>query len=318
LVAALSNDWHVGIWDLTTHRLLHILEVTPGSHSDNSALSFSPDGRQLAFSAGHEASLWGVVTGEPLKRWPLPEGLVDYVAFSKDNRLLLFRDEQTTAIVGRAAHNRPAGRSWIYRIRNLTGAEPLTPIAEIQDFLKTENGRCSPDGAYLVLEGWVGSIGRRSRSANLYSGQSGAKIAPLRPANGKPWTRAAFSFDPGGTILSCEFHTDEWQTSLLELPSRRLVRQLDVCEYRLGPEAKRWVRAFEHFWDAAAAFTLFERERDGPLVSFVLDSDQVNGAFSAQFSRTGTHLVWGNSNGTVTVVDLVEVQRRLAAIGLGW
>ena len=33
MVGALSNDWHVGIWDRTTHRLLHVLEVTRGPMS---------------------------------------------------------------------------------------------------------------------------------------------------------------------------------------------------------------------------------------------------------------------------------------------
>ncbi len=51
LVAGLSNDWHVGIWDRATHRLRHVLEVTPGSHTDNAALAFSPDGRRFAFTS---------------------------------------------------------------------------------------------------------------------------------------------------------------------------------------------------------------------------------------------------------------------------
>ena len=29
LVAALSNDWQVGIWDRESRRLLHVLEVLP-------------------------------------------------------------------------------------------------------------------------------------------------------------------------------------------------------------------------------------------------------------------------------------------------
>jgi len=32
----------------------------------------------------------------------------------------------------------------------------------------------------------------------------------------------------------------------------------------------------------------------------------------------GLHVVWGNRDGTVSVVDLVKVQQRLAEIGLGW
>ena len=35
-------------------------------------------------------------------------------------------------------------------------------------------------------------------------------------------------------------------------------------------------------------------------------------------TAAGTQLAWGNIDGTVTVADLNEVQRRLAAEGLGW
>ncbi len=81
LVGALANDWRVGIWDRASRRLLHVLEVTRGSFPDNAALAFSPDGKQFAFSADHEASLWDVVTGELVKTWKIPEGLSDRLAF---------------------------------------------------------------------------------------------------------------------------------------------------------------------------------------------------------------------------------------------
>jgi hypothetical protein len=35
-------------------------------------------------------------------------------------------------------------------------------------------------------------------------------------------------------------------------------------------------------------------------------------------SSSGLHLLWGNPGGTVTLVDLVEVNRRLSEIGPGW
>ena len=59
-----------------------VLEVTPGFFVDNAALAFSPDGRRFAFSAGQEAALWDVATGELTKTWKLPPGLADRLAFS--------------------------------------------------------------------------------------------------------------------------------------------------------------------------------------------------------------------------------------------
>ena len=67
---------------------------------DNAALAFSPDGRRLAFSAGHEASVWDVMTGEQVKSWRLSEGLGDRLAFPGPNRLLLFRVETESGELG--------------------------------------------------------------------------------------------------------------------------------------------------------------------------------------------------------------------------
>ena len=39
---------------------------------------------------------------------------------------------------------------------------------------------------------------------------------------------------------------------------------------------------------------------------------------TSAFNPAGTHLAWGNADGTVTVGDIGEIQRRLAAVGLGW
>jgi WD40 repeat protein len=158
LVAALSNDWHVGIWDRATHRLFHVLEVTPGIHPDNAALAFSPDGRQLACSAGREASLWDVATGEAIKTWRLPAGLVDQMAFNEPNRLLLFREETETGEVGPFSEFDPIKYPRVCRVRDLLGREPLKPLAEIRDCnLHVFHAACSPDGRYYVVEGKGGS-----------------------------------------------------------------------------------------------------------------------------------------------------------------
>jgi hypothetical protein len=36
------------------------------------------------------------------------------------------------------------------------------------------------------------------------------------------------------------------------------------------------------------------------------------------FSADGSHLAWGNVDGTVTVCDIQRVRQRLAEVGLGW
>ena len=154
LVCALSDDWHVGLWDRASHRLLRVLEVAPGFHADNAALALSPDGQRFAFASGREASLWNVTTGEALRTWKLPDGLVDQIAFYGPKQLLLFREETESGTVGPSANFDPIMYPRVCRVRDLLGLEPLKPLAEIRDFnLHVLHAACSTDGRYYVVEG---------------------------------------------------------------------------------------------------------------------------------------------------------------------
>ena len=112
--------------------------------------------------------------------------------------------------------------------------------------------------------------------------------------------------------------TDNTGALLLELPSRAVLRQLDNYPNCLGARAERWFIESEGTADQPYALRLFGPDREEPLLNLVLDTGDHVGIYTAQFSRDGLHLVWGSPDGAVTVVDLVEVQRRLAALGLGW
>jgi hypothetical protein len=64
---------------------------------------------------------------------------------------------------------------------------------------------------------------------------------------------------------------------------------------------------------------LWERGRKDPLIGIPLDSPAHAGQPNlVQFGPDGRHVAWGNVDGTVTVCDLEEVQKRLTEIGLGW
>jgi eukaryotic-like serine/threonine-protein kinase len=318
-VGALSNDWNVGIWDRRTHRLLHTFEVTPGSQVDNAALAFSPDGQAFAFSAGAEATMWDMTTGKPNRIWKLPPGLVENIAFSEGNRLLLSRVETKSGEVGPFGQINPVTHPRICRIRNLLGSEPLKPIAEINDCnLHVYGAFCSSDGRYYVVDGIGGSPGNATRMAILYNGATGETIGKLPGQNLVKRGTAAVAFDTTGTVLGFKSPNADDACLLLELPSRAVLRQLEVIPSSLGPRAERWLQLSGATADQPTVVTLFQQDKSNPLINFVVDDENANiGSFS-KFSPDGLHLVWGNTNGTVTVVDLVEVQRRLAEFGLGW
>ena len=320
LIAALSNDWHVGIWDRASRRLLQVLEVTPGFHTDNVGLAFSPDGRRFGFSAGHEASLWEVATGEAIKTWTLPAGLVNQIAFMDLNRLLLFRVETETGEVGPFSAYHPTQYPRVCRVRDLLGVEPLKPLAEIRDCNRhVFHAACSPDGRYYVVEGKGGSAGKVARVANLYEGPTGKRLGALPTQRPMNEDAASFDFDPTGTVLSFVYASKNgWRTLLLEIPSRAVLSEMEGFPDCLGPKAKRWLMTSDATADQPAALTLFEQGRQEPPVKFALGHETTGGIGKAQFSPDGLHLVWGDPDGGVTVVDLVEVNRRLSELGLGW
>src|SRR5207245_1336884 len=71
LIAAQTDSWDVAVWERRSGRLLHVLEVPPGPHSDNASFAFSADGSRLVFSSGEHATMWKVATGEQLAQWKL-------------------------------------------------------------------------------------------------------------------------------------------------------------------------------------------------------------------------------------------------------
>src|SRR5262249_5253527 len=93
LVAALSHNWKVAVWDWKAGRLLHVFEVPSGLFADNATLAFNADSTRMAFVSGTRATLWEVASGKVLDSWDLPWGLVERLAFHPDGKLLLLRTE---------------------------------------------------------------------------------------------------------------------------------------------------------------------------------------------------------------------------------
>lgn len=131
---------------------------------------------------------------------------------------------------------------------------------------------------------------------------------------------ASFSFDPTGGVLNYFYEptAEGSRAYFLEMPSLAVLRQFDQAPYCLGPRAKRWLLASPVTADQPGALSLFDQELPDPLIRFLPDLGGAPWTGRPRFSPDGLHLVWGNPSGAVTVVDLVEVNRRLSEIGLGW
>ena len=109
------------------------------------------------------------------------------------------------------------------------------------------------------------------------------------------------------------FHGPDPHPILVEMPSGRYMGLSPI----IGPigidhQARRWIAQASdgsrtQLYDRGGR-VLLDRLPDEPWSS------------SPQFSPDldGRYLIWGNRSGAVTVADLVEIQRRLTGLGVGW
>ena len=49
-LAALSQQWEVGVWDVKSGKLLHVFLPRPGGWADNAGLAISDDNKTLALT----------------------------------------------------------------------------------------------------------------------------------------------------------------------------------------------------------------------------------------------------------------------------
>lgn len=58
-LAALSDDWHLAVWDLVRRHVLFVFQTPKGELADSAGGCFDADGDRFAFATGREACLEG-------------------------------------------------------------------------------------------------------------------------------------------------------------------------------------------------------------------------------------------------------------------
>jgi WD40 repeat protein len=312
-IAALEHGWQLGIWERDTGRLRWIFETPRGLFADNAGLAFSPENRQVVFATNGEAALWDLDTGRRLRKWDLPPALVDELAFLDPDHLMLLRIETEDGKRVPDSNAHPTAHPRVARLRNLLGPEPLRPIAEIRDYnWYVQQGVVAPDGSAFILSGFSGRSGNLVRSTSAYASASGKKLWTI-PSEVPPsaWM-VGFQFDPTGRFLS--LNNDRRDVSqLLAMPDRTYLGIQLPGSHILGPAARRWLMRSDSSAGVGGSWYLWERGRKEPLLEL-----EMREAGPARFDRDGRLAVFGQTDGTVTICDLAEVQKRLAEVGLGW
>jgi serine/threonine protein kinase/WD40 repeat protein len=322
LVAALSVDWRVGIWDRRTGRLLRLLDVPQGIFADNAGLAISPDNRRFAFSAGTETRLWNFTAGRQDRSWKLNPGLGDCLTFLGPDQVLLARFETRKGAEvpgGGDATKHPL----VARCYRLSDRGPITPVAEIADFgLDVRQTALSADGRVLVLSGLGCRLDEKTarplvdennlpqgvyRSVRAYDPASGARLwAYTFPGDAK----GNFKVRPDPTVswlyVSHELTEDIWIGELCNAMTGARISEPNSMG-NLGPDARLWT---------SDRLTVRERGRATPMVT--LDPDELQSCITNGFSDDGRLFAIGTREGAVLVFDLDQVQRQLATVGLGW
>src|ERR1043166_2785402 len=80
-LAALSDEWQLGIWDTSSHGLVALFETPIGDSADIAGGAFDASGKRFAFATGQEACLFDLTTSATIQRWRLEEGSCDQVQF---------------------------------------------------------------------------------------------------------------------------------------------------------------------------------------------------------------------------------------------
>ena len=288
-LAALSDNWHLAVWEIDSGRLVFLFDSPIGVTADNAAGCFDASGDRFAFATGREARLYDLGTGAVLQRWSLADGMADQLQSDDRGRLLLLRRERAS---------KP--RRWIWRLLEL--AESAHPILLHE---QTETNWSALDMAFpaggnrfLVWNGWPAETRQIIRAIDATSGREVWKAA-----TGQPSGDLRICLDPSGRSFGY------WT---YELSHMRLMRLSDFEEIgttkdrcqAIGPSGERYFVRDE--WLLLDRPDLKDR--------IPLGTDWRALSFVSAFSPNGKLLAQGTEEGVVLVVDIQATRHQLSTL----
>jgi WD40 repeat protein len=299
-LAALANNWEVGIWNLASNRLEHLIRVPQGISADNAGLAFSQDDKLFAFATSGGATLRDVRTGVELKSWRLPQGLQEHLWFDSTGRLFLFQWDWPLATPGRCV------------VRDLSRTNYLEPLHSFRFFDGRIFDSClSSDGQVLAI---CGSRFRGSQTNHVLSvinPQTGQLLCSLPAPN--TGNGDSFSLDASGRLLGYSNEGGKGM-DLFEIPSGRLIGHFDGRASEVSPGAA-WLACRLDPGNSMVGVRVWQRE--SPQRSVVLGAG-LWAPDGPKFSPDGRFIAWGTTEGTVLVTEMAEAFLRMQQLGLGW
>lgn len=301
-VAAVSMAWEIGVWDLASGFLLHVLQGSHGYTADNCGLAFSPDGESLAFSAGRAAQLWNLNSGRLMACWSLPPGLVDALAYPRTNALYLLRFERSEPDAFPPSDPLTSGPSRVCRLRNLMDPPPSAPFVELLDFERgCLSAEASADGAFLAVEGRGAKTGRFVCAIATAS----SKVI-WRASSVNPYPVGSITFGSYGALLCYSEDGTNWIARDLHTMATQPLRTPKPAA--IGPEP-------------GFAAKLNGPSEGGPSLTLLGGSaDPLNVALPEEpshlprFDAKGGSVAWGTLSGSLVVCHPSYVSTRLEGL----
>jgi serine/threonine protein kinase/WD40 repeat protein len=311
-LAALAQNWEIGLWDLETGQLQAKVDVPAGVHADNAGLAFSSDGRKLAYSVGAplkgEARLWETEKLKELERWSLSPGLQNKLVFDRDNALWLFQVE-----LKNGQYLPDSAFDWrlhprVCRIRNLSADDPQMVHAEITDFNRhVYLAVAASDGQHVAVEGKGGPAGEH-RWAKIIALKTGEIIWSQSLHRQTP--SGSLSLEPSGNVVYYA-PTDTLPMIGISIPEGKAIGRIHLWPHAVADGA-RYLGVIHN--GPTRKCSIHRRNEAMSFVNLLPDS----GVGTLVFDRARDRLAWGSTEGAIVVCDLAEAQRRLKHLGLEW
>jgi hypothetical protein len=295
-VAALSQDWRVGVWDFDTGRLRYAWDVPVGWTADNADLAFDEEAGAVLFVSGRHATRWDLATGAKTGGWSLPLGLNDNLVVRPGRLPLLVRREGRDPTVRGAA---------VIRWRALGEPGAMKELFSVPAPPNIQAALMDVAGKYLTVVSSESEA--RNWHLHLYAGDTG-KLLPLPDAAPKDRVSGRVN-GPGTRLLVYQDVGNRGAAYVYRLPELTLqaVRTEDLAEV----DATGSVGLTTGGDHSAHYLTLVQVEDGHPLVRLNLGRTDGPGLKRAM-TADGRYVFCGRADGTVCVADVNRCLEQLA------
>ncbi|MHB9008615.1 MAG: protein kinase family protein [Limisphaerales bacterium] len=293
-IAALSDDWLVGIWDVESGRLEWRLEVPPGSLAESAGGIFNGAGDRFAFANRDGAQLYDVTSGRTVDAWTLPVGAGEELQYDAQGRLLLVRMERDPGAHGPR----------IWQLRHLAPGGKVIALQRQSDTQDVITSLAFPAGGSCFLAMCVDADTGRNRVLAIDT-DSGRERWRRETERTNAWFRVVA--DPTGTWCLFSCGPGDERTSLVGVVDGQVREVFSHRSFVLGSSAS--LRA-----DLPTTSQVLILENPAAHERIPISFDGLWFSDTFTFSRDERFFATGNTDGTVLVAGIDEVRQRLRTL----